>query len=66
MNMELGKKYLCTKSFTHGNFGRVFRKGKTYTCTKIDSEDRIYWMSNSKGTSITCGLTFIDEHFVEA
>ena len=39
-NSELGE-YMCTRGFTHGNLGVIFRKGRKYTATKTLPDGRI-------------------------
>ena len=33
--------YICTKSFTHGNMGRVCAKGKKYSVTEVLPDGRV-------------------------
>lgn len=61
--IEVGKSYLCTKSFTHPNLGRMFRKGTHYVCAHIDHEYGLYRMNGKNGGSICCDEDFINSHF---
>jgi len=51
--------YLCTKSFTHGNLGQIFRRGREYDATEVHDDGRVlvgkFWISQD----------FLREHFMK-
>lgn len=51
--------YLCTKSFTHGNLGQIFKRGREYDATEVHDDGRIlvgkFWISPE----------FLQEHFMK-
>lgn len=62
---KVGKEFVCTKTFTHENLGRMLTKGKIYVCSKQEKNGDFQMTGKTVKGGCCCDKEFFKTHFAE-